>query len=420
MRIRPRLPTQGSVADLLGQYYRTAPRMVQQLENILGEGGAPAQSQAAPTPTAVITQAPEPFVAPEEVARAPVVQALDMIVNQAVKDRALDIHIEPAEDNVRVRYRIDGVLHNAATLPKGVQSALISRVKVLAGMDIAERRRPQDGHFNLKVDGEDVDFRVASIETSHGEKVVMRILNKSSSIFSLANLGIQPDTLQIYNQLLESPFDMIVVSGPTGSGKTTSLYASLLRLDAASLNIMTIEDPIEYRFTEVNQTQVNEQASLTFAGGLRGLLRLDPDIILVWGRFETPKPLPWPCRQRSRATWCSHLSTPTTPPRPVTRLIDLGVEPFLVTSAVVGSVAQRLVRKLCPYCKTPIAVTPQEVSTNQMEMSEMVTQFYAGRGCNMCSRSGFAGRIGVFEVMLVTDQIKGLINQGASASEMRA
>ena len=421
-RIRPRLPTQGTVAELLGQYYRTSPRMVQQLESILGgpEGtAAAAQAQPSSAPTLVSAPTPEPLLSPDEVSRAPVVQALDMIINQAVKDRASDVHIEPAEDHVRIRYRIDGVLHNAATLPKGVQSALTSRVKVLSGMDIAERRRPQDGHFAMKVAGEDVDFRVASIETAHGEKVVLRILNKSSSIYSLTDLGFQPDTLMVYNQLLESPFGMVLVSGPTGSGKTTSLYASLLQMDAALQNIMTIEDPIEYHFQDINQTQVNEQAGLTFAGGLRGLLRLDPDIMLV-GEIRDQET----ATVAAQAALTGHLVLSSIHANDaaaaITRLIDLGVEPFLVTSAVIGSVAQRLVRKLCSYCRTPTAVTPMEVSAYQLEMNEMVTEFYTGRGCNMCSRSGFLGRVGVFEVMLMQDQIKTMINRGAPASEIRA
>jgi type II secretory ATPase GspE/PulE/Tfp pilus assembly ATPase PilB-like protein len=220
----------------------------------------------------VATRAVAQPLVQDEVGRAPVVQAINMLISQAVKDRASDIHIEPTEGNVRIRYRIDGVLHEAASLPKGVQAALTSRVKVMARMDIAERRRSQDGSFALNIAGEDVDFRVASIETAHGEKVVLRILNKGTSVLSLSDLGFQPDTLQSFNQVIGSPFGMILVSGPTGSGKTTSLYATMLGLDSKSQNIMTIEDPIEYHFDGINQTQVNEQAGLTFAGGLRGLL----------------------------------------------------------------------------------------------------------------------------------------------------
>ena len=255
---------------------------------------------------------------------------------------------------------------------------------MLSRMDIAERRKPQDGSFTLKVSGEDVDFRVASMDTSHGEKVVMRILIKSISVFSLADLGFQPESLQVYNQLLDSPFGMVLVSGPTGSGKPTTLYASLLRRDSISKNIMTIEDPIEYHFPGVSQTQVNEQAGVTFASGLRGLLRLDPDFMLV-GEIRDHET----ASVAAQSALTGHLVlTPihaNDAAAAITRLIDLDVEPFLVTSAVIGSVAQRLVRKLCEYCKTPSAVTPTEVAAYQMEMNEMVTQFYVGRGCNMCS-----------------------------------
>ena len=425
-RVWPRLPTQGSVENLLSQYYGSAPHMVEQLESILGgspEAGARAQPQPQSRPAsgvpATTAPSPEPLLPVDEVARAPVVQALDMIISQAVKDRASDIHIEPSEDNVRIRYRIDGVLHNAANLPKGVQSVLVSRVKVLAKMDIAERRRPQDGHFSLKVGSEDVDFRVASLETAHGEKVVLRILNKSIAVLSLSDLGLQPDTLQAYNQLLDSPFGMIPVSGPTGSGKTTTLYASLLRLDTASKNVMTIEDPIEYHFKDINQTQVNELAGVTFASGLRGILRLDPDFMLV-GEIRDHET----ASVAAQAALTGHLVLTSIHSNDaasaITRLVDLGVEPFLVTSAVIGSVAQRLVRRLCSYCKTPSAVSPAELAAYQTEMNEGEAQFYMGRGCNMCSRSGFSGRVAVFEVMLMTDNIRSMVHRGAPASEIRA
>ena len=286
-RIRPRLPTQGSVEGLLEQHYRTTGQIMQQLGTILTSPGETSQREAdaRPGPAAATAASPgaeQSIFSPDEVARAPVVQALEMIINQAVKERVSDIHVEPTEENVKVRYRIDGVLHSAATLPKGVQSALISRIKVLGRMDIAERRKPQDGHFNLKVEAEEVDFLVATIDTSHGEKVVMRILNKSTSVFSQTELGLQPDVQTSFDQLLYAPFGMVLVSGPTGSGKTTTLYSSLSKLDASALNIMTIEDPIEYGFPGgVNQTQVNEQAGISFATGLRGIMRLDPDVILV-------------------------------------------------------------------------------------------------------------------------------------------
>ena len=424
-RVKPRLPTQGSVESLLGQYYRSAPQMEQRLESILG-GAQPAaapQSQPQPTPARATitapTPTPEPTLAADDVARAPVVQALDMIIGQAVRERASDIHIEPREDGVQIRFRVDGALHTAASLPKGVQSSLTSRVKVLSGMDIAERRKPQDGHFSLNVGEEEVDFRVASIETSYGEKVVMRILNKGSSIFSLSDLGFDPTALQVYSRLTASPFGMILISGPTGSGKTTTLYASLLQLDAENQNIMTIEDPIEYHFAGINQTQVNQQAGITFATGLRGLMRLDPDIMLVGEirDYETAS-------VATQAALTGHLVLSSIHANDaasaITRLIDLGVEPFLVTSAVIGSVAQRLVRKVCDYCKTPTAVSPAEVSAFQHEMGEMVTEFHVGRGCNMCSRSGYLGRVAVFEILTINDNIRGLINKKAPASEIRA
>lgn len=354
-----------------------------------------------------------------EIAQAPVVKALDMIITQAVKDRASDIHIEPVEEALKVRYRIDGILHDAATLPKGAHSALLSRVKVLAGMDIAERRRPQDGHFTMEVQGGEVDFRVATIETAHGEMAVLRVLNRSASLMSLSELGFQPGALEAYNKLLTSPYGMVLVAGPTGSGKTTTLYASVAQLDAISNNIMTIEDPIEYRFPNINQIQVNEAAGITFAVGLRGIMRLDPDIILV-GEIRDHET----ARVAVQAALTGHLVLTSIHANDaasaIVRLSDLGVERFLVTSAVIGSVSQRLVRKICPYCKSLAPVPPDEAAAYQQEMQEARTDFYKGRGCNMCSRTGYMGRIGVFEVLVMNDPIRALVTRGANAEEIRA
>lgn len=424
--IKPRLPTQGSVKELLNRYYKSTPKVVEQLQSILGpgvsaqaaqaEGGAAEKHPQAPSPLGVGAGAP--MISTEEVSRAPIVKAVDMIIAQAVQERASDIHIEPMEDNVQIRYRIDGALHHAATLPKGVQSALISRIKVTSGMDIAEHRKPQDGRFSGKFGGQDVDFRVASVQAAHGEKVVIRILNKSTVVFSLEQLGFLPDMLRVYQQLLSTPFGMVLVSGPTGSGKTTTLYASLLTLDAALRNICTIEDPIEYNFRGINQTQVNEQAGVTFATGLRGLMRMDPNVILV-GEIRDQET----ARVAIQAALTGHLVLTTIHANDsasaIVRLIDLGVEPFLVNSALAGSVAQRLVRRVCKYCKALVPVAGAEAAAYQMEMQEERAQFYQGRGCNLCSRSGFTGRVGVYEVLVVNDAIRRAVSQNAGADQIR-
>ncbi len=424
--IRPRLPIEGTVTNLLNRYYRSTPKVEHELESLLGapagveqpgfaDIGAYAQPQPAMAGAAV---AAEPLLPEAEISRAPIVQALDMVINQAVQERASDIHIEPMEENVRIRYRIDGVLQQAAILPQGVHSALISRIKVVSGMDIAEHRRPQDGHFSRKFGSENVDFRVASMDTSQGEKIVIRILNKGAAVLSLGEMGFLPDTLQIYKQLLEAPFGMIMVSGPTGSGKTTSLYASLLTLDSSARNIATVEDPVEYQFEGVSQTQVNEQAGVTFASGLRGLLRMDPDVILV-GEIrdsETASVAVQSALTGHQVLTSIHANDAASA---IIRLRDLGVEPFLVTSAIIGSVAQRLVRKVCPYCRTLVTVTPQETAAYQMEMNEVRTQFYVGRGCNICARSGYLGRIGVYEVMVITEPLRRIIVENGTADDIR-
>ncbi|MBI2165515.1 MAG: Flp pilus assembly complex ATPase component TadA [Chloroflexi bacterium] len=421
--VRPRLPIQGTVTDLLGRYYKSTPQIVQQLESILGPT-SPVPS-AAPEPRreemarSQGTAVSEPSAGETEIGRAPVVRAVDMFINQAIQERASDIHIEPLPESVRIRYRIDGVLQQAAMLPKGVQAALTSRIKVMSGMDIAEHRRAQDGHFSLKSDKGDVDFRVASIDTSHGEKIVIRILNKSTAVFSLEQLGFLPESQRVYRQLLESPYGMVMVSGPTGSGKTTSLYASLLTLDATAKNIVTIEDPVEYHFPGISQTQVNEQAGVTFAAGLRGLLRMDPDVMLVGEIRDKDTAV-----VAIQAALTGHLVLTTIHANDsasaIIRLIDLGVEPFLVTSAIIGSVAQRLVRKICSYCKTLVTVSPQEAAIYQMEMGEPRNQFYLGRGCNICTRSGYQSRVGVYEVLTITDNVRRAIVDGATSEQIRA
>jgi general secretion pathway protein E len=362
-----------------------------------------------------------PLLEVEAVARAPVVRAVDMIVAQAVKERASDVHIIPRGDSVKVLYRIDGVLHEAVTLPLGVHAALVSRIKVLSNMNIAERRRPQDGQFSLKIndkDKEEVDFRVATAETHHGEMVAIRVLDKSGAVLQLTDIGLQPNPLQLFQTLLTSPFGMLLVSGPTGSGKTTSLYSALNQLIPLKRNILTIEDPIEYHFEEINQLQVNRQAGVTFAAGLRAIMRLDPDIILV-GEIRDAET----ATTAVQAALTGHLVLSSIHANDaagsIIRLIDMGVEPFLVVSAVIGAVAQRLVRRVCPYCLTTAAVPPAEAMAYQNEMHEPHTEFQVGRGCNFCSHTGFRGRVGVFEVLAMNDQIRALVPKGATASEIR-
>ena len=350
--------------------------------------------------------------------QSPVVQAVDMMLRQAVRERASDIHIEPQDDCVLVRYRIDGVLHEGVRLPVGVHSAVMTRIKVLANLNIAERRRPQDGQFSVEIGKKKVDFRVATVEARQGEMAVLRVLDKSMLLMRLSNLGMSPLLLHPFENLLAAPFGMILVNGPTGSGKTTTLYAALQQLDFQQRNIMTIEDPIEYSFKGINQIQVNRQANITFAVGLRAIMRLDPDIILV-GEIRDAET----ATTAVQAAITGHLVLSSIHANDAVsaliRLIDMGVEPFLVASAVIGSLSQRLVRRVCTYCGQLAEVTSPESAAYEKEMDEVKERFLVGRGCNFCARSGFLGRVGVFELLTVSDEIRKMVVKGVPASEMK-
>lgn len=320
MRIRPVLPLHGGIRELIDANYKATAHLAEHLRATLAE-----------------KEIEEiPLLKAEAIARAPAVQAVDTILSQGIRERASDIHIVPREDSLDILYRIDGVLRQAVSLPVEIHDQLISRIKVLAGMDIAERRRPQDGQFSLQIAGREIDFRVATAETHMGEMVVTRILDKTATFLDLAELGFQSSTLERYLQLLSLPFGMILVSGPTGSGKTTSLYASIQRLTGTKRNIMTIEDPIEYRIQGINQLQVNRQAGITFAAGLRAIMRLDPDIILI-GEIRDSET----ANTAVQAALTGHLVITTIHANnaagAITRLAEMGVEPYLITSAIVAA-----------------------------------------------------------------------------------
>lgn len=351
--------------------------------------------------------------------QAPVVKAIDLLIRQGARDRASDIHIEPQEGSVRIRYRIDGILHEMMSLPTNVHSALLSRIKIMAGLNIAERRRPQDGQISFKDGDRDLDIRVATSNTIHGEMAVLRLLDKTFALLSLPQLGFQPETLKQYATMLKSPFGMILISGPTGSGKTTTLYASVNQLDSIGRNILTIEDPVEYRFENINQTQVNPAAGLTFANGLRAAMRLDPDIILV-GEIRDNET----AQIAIQSALTGHLVLSSIHANDtagvIFRLIDLGVEPFLVASATIGVVAQRMVRVVCPNCSRQSRVTTEERLAFEQEMGESTDSFAQGAGCNFCARTGYYGRTCIYEVMVLSESIRRLIFSGGSTDEIRA
>ena len=352
-------------------------------------------------------------------ARTPIAETLDLLVAQAVKDRASDVHIEPQEDRLRIRYRIDGILHDMYSFPLSVHMPLVSRIKILAEMDISEQRRPQDGQFAIMLGDNEVDIRVATMETPYGERVTLRILDKSLALFTLTELGFLPGILKKYKAMLKSPIGMLLVSGPTGSGKTTTLYASINELDRNERNIMTIEDPIEYNFMDINQTQVNNKAGITFASGLRALMRHDPDVILV-GEIRDSDTV----TTAIQSALTGHLVLSSIHANDTVgvlfRLLDLGVDTASISSTLIGVIAQRMVRHICPNCRTPHRPSEEELDAFQKEMGEEATTFYTGGGCNLCANTGYRGRTGIFEFLVMSEDIRKLLRSNASSGEIQA
>jgi len=400
--IQPAVGIPADIREAIERSYRTSGEIEEQV-------GKAAPSAAEPQEEEALT--------PALASQAPIVRTVELLLAQAVRDRASDIHLEPKPDCLRVRCRIDGVLHEAQTLPLSFHSPLVSRLKVIAGMNIAERRRPQDGQFYVQIDGKEIDFRVSTSDSTHGETMVLRVLDKSLSLIALEDLGFLPETLERYSQMLRTPFGMILVGGPTGSGKTTTLYASVNQLDQKGRKIVTIEDPVEYHFDDITQIHVNRQADITFPSGLRAIMRLDPDVIVV-GEVRDSET----AGMATQAALTGHLVLSSIhandPVGILFRLIDLGVESFLISSALVGVVSQRLVRRVCPHCRTPSDVPPEEQTVYAEELGERPEQLYYGDGCNFCANTGYAGRTGVFEVLMLSEELRGMLLKVASSQEM--
>jgi type IV pilus assembly protein PilB len=351
--------------------------------------------------------------------QAPVVRVVEQILADAVRMRASDIHIEPRADQVRVRYRVDGQLMTVTTLPTDMHRYVISRIKIMAGADIAETRFPQDGRFATEVDERPIDLRVSTLPTYWGEKSVLRILDKSKALVSLNQLGMIPEVQEGYERLIHSPQGMILVTGPTGSGKSTTLYASLHTINDDTVNITTVEDPIEYQIAGVNQVQVLPRIDLTFATALPFILRQDPDVILIGEIRDLDT-----AEMAFRASLTGHLVLSTLhtndAPSAATRLVDLGVEPYLIASSVIGVIAQRLVRRICPRCRE--ACEPSELELDRLELTPEQAkkiQFHRGRGCAQCRNTGYQGRIGVYELMPMTNDLREAITANVNAAELR-
>ncbi len=348
----------------------------------------------------------------------PLVQALNLIIDEAVKARASDVHIEPEEDRVRVRYRIDGTLQDTMSLPLNVHRALISRIKILAELNIADHFRPQDGQFSTTSKGREIDIRVATAPAVLGETATLRLLDKSLATLGLSELGLLPDSLAKFEDMLRVPYGMILVSGPTGAGKTTTLYASVNSLDTHGRNVITIEDPAEYRFSDIVQIQVNPQAGITFASGLRSILRLDPDVILV-GEIRDAET----ANIATQAALTGHMMLSSIHANDsagvLSRLVDLKVEPFLIASSVIGVIAQRMVRRVCPDCGRLIEVPSAEQIAYEKETGDKKTEFIYGTGCKSCAYTGYLGRTGIFEIIPVSDAIGAMVCNRASSAAIR-
>jgi type IV pilus assembly protein PilB len=403
--VRAVVATKADVLNAINRHYR----LDSAAESLVEEASAEVASQQD-------LAAVEATASPDD---APIIKLVNLLITQAVNDRASDIHIEPGERSLRVRYRIDGVLHEVMNPPKTVHSGITSRLKIMADIDIAERRVPQDGRLGLVVQGKQIDIRVATLPTVHGEKLVMRLLDKSSVLLRLQDLGFLPENFTRFEESYKKPYGAILATGPTGSGKSTTLYATLNILNRPGINIITVEDPVEYKLPGVNQIQTNAKAGLTFASALRSILRSDPDIVLI-GEIRDRET----AQISVEAALTGHLVLSTLhtndAPSALTRLTEMGIEPFLVASALDCVVAQRLARKLCDKCKEPYLPADEDLGTAGLlaEGGDESPKLFRAVGCTACGRTGYKGRFAIHEVMTVSEEIERLVVEKSSSEEI--
>ena len=404
MRVEPMMGFPDEIRTAIDRNYSAKTN----IEDEIATSAAPAVEEVA---------GPEELITAE--AEAPALRNLNLIIQQAVRTRASDIHFKPREDSLQVRFRIDGVLHDSSSLPLNLHRALMSGLKIMAGMNIAEQRRPQDGRFSVQVDNVSIDVRVACGYTVRGETAVLRLLPQSAPMLDLASLGFSPNVLEGYQRLLKLPYGMILLGGPTGSGKTTTLYASINQLNRTENNIVTIEDPVEYHFDDISQFQVNLKAGIDFASSLRAFMRLDPDIILVGEIRDTDT-----ARIATQAALTGHLMFSSVHANDAVgvmfRLLDLGVESFFLCAALAGTVSQRILRRICPHCQAPYEPTTEERVVHQEEMGEPPPKLYKGAGCNSCADTGYLGQVGIFELFVLTEEAKLLFIDGATPAQIRS
>ncbi len=402
LQIEPVVSTKEDILEAINRYVRSERDMDFDME-----------TETAEVPTAEVTSESEGEDS------APIVKYVNLLITEAVADRASDIHIEPMESDVRIRYRIDGVLHEIRRSPKQLHPGVVARIKVMADMNIAEKRVPQDGRTGLELKGKSIDLRVASLPTIYGEKIVMRILDKTGALMSLNDLGFSESSLSLYSQSFTKPYGTILVTGPTGSGKTTTLYATLNVLNDMEKNVITVEDPVEYRLPLINQVQVHYKAGLTFASALRSILRCDPDIVMI-GEIRDPES----AKIAIESALTGHLVLSTLHTNDatsaLTRLLEMGIEPFLVASAVDCVVGQRLTRRLCERCKEEYEPEPDYLVKAGFAQDNGAVQFFRPKGCVACNYTGFTGRIGIYEILPISEGIEALVARNAPHVEILA
>ncbi len=348
---------------------------------------------------------------------APIIKMVDLVIGEALKQRASDIHVEPALENLRVRYRIDGSLLDFLNIPKANQNAVIVRIKIMSGLDITESRIPQDGRFKMRFSSKEVDFRVSSLPTTFGEKIVMRILDRGGLSIGLEGLGFFPEDIELFKEAVAKPFGMILVTGPTGSGKSTTLYSVINKLNTIDKNIITVEDPVEYLIEGLTQIQVKSEIGLTFASGLRSILRQSPDIVMV-GEIRDSETADIAIKASLTGQLVFATLHTNDAAGSLTRLVDMGVEPFLVASSLVMVCAQRLCRKICTKCKEPIKI-PDQVFKEIKFKPPSGAVFYQGKGCEYCRQTGYRGRMGILEIMMINDEVREMLIKGASSHEIK-
>ena len=407
-RYRMVLSTKEAILSFINMSYDFSRNSAQELVQTMEEDGHDILSQIEDTADLL-----------DDTSDAPIIRLVNHIISQSSKARASDIHIESYQNSFKVRYRVDGILYDLLSPPKWILPALISRIKVMAKMNIAEKRLPQDGRLDVRIGDQDIDVRVSTIPTSFGERVVLRLLNKSSTFLSLPDLGLLPERLELLQSLIATPNGIILVTGPTGSGKTTSLYAILSAINKPDINIITIEDPIEYRLDGISQIQVNPKISLTFASGLRSIVRQDPDVLLI-GEIRDKETAD--IAVQSALTGHLVFSTLHTndSASAITRMVDIGVEPFLITSSVIAVMAQRLIRILCDHCKEPFQPDGSIIDHIGLTATRIKNHtVFRAKGCEHCFQTGYRGRIGVFEIMVLTDELRGLVLKTFDSNQIK-